>query len=295
MAPKLSSSYAYSMTVIQGPCWFETEDRKKCVLETGDSILILYGSSYQFQSSPDSPVVNLLDILAQNGITDFGPQNRSDTPVNMRWGEGDLRIRLFAIAFVVQDMDRNPLLGGLPPTILLRKNGGRFFPWVPIMLSFLAEEDKASSPGYTATATHLAELIFTRYIRAHAMSLPTSSAGWMRGLSDPRIGKALAVMHSNPMGDWSADNLAREVGMARSSFARRFVQLIGTPPIEYLISLRMQLAADRLIADRGSIAELSEDLGYQSERAFRHAFKTHFGVAPTIFAKKQPTLKILDK
>ena len=286
--PAVSPAFACSLTVLDGPCWFESEDRPGIFLEPGDSILILNGAAHRYTSSPNvSEPRSLLDYLTRLGWGEFGPDTKRTGPIKVCWGEGENRTRLLTLAFIVQEPAHSPLLAALPPTILLKKSADTVFPWVPAALSFLAAEETSAMPGFVATATRLAELIFTSFLRAHVITAPTTSASWMRGLYDPRIGKALANIHGQPEMPWTAEMLAREAGMGRSTFARRFTELVGQSPIDYLIAHRMQLACERLIGNKDSIAAIAEHLGYQSERAFRHAFKTRFGMAPTQYAKAQ--------
>lgn len=286
--PSLSPAFACSLTVLEGSCWFESEDRPGIVLEPGDSILVLNGVAHRYMSARGvSEPLPLLDYLGSLGWGEFGPDTKRSGPVKIRWGEGKDRTRLLTLAFIVQEPARSPLLAALPPTILLRKSADNVFPWVPASLSFLAAEETAAMPGFLATATRLAELIFTSFLRAHVITFPSTNASWMRGLHDPRIGKALASIHGRPEMPWTAEMLAQESGMARSTFARRFAELIGQPPIDYLIAYRMQLACERLIGNKEPIATIAEHLGYHSERAFRQAFKVRFGMAPTQYAKAQ--------
>jgi AraC-like DNA-binding protein len=84
---------------------------------------------------------------------------------------------------------------------------------------------------------------------------------------------------------WTADELARQVYLSRSTFADRFTALIGAPPITYLTRWRMQVAAQRLRESRRSVAQISADVGYESEIAFARAFKRQFSMSPARWRK----------
>ncbi len=116
-------------------------------------------------------------------------------------------------------------------------------------------------------------------------SLPDDKQGWLAGLKDSQIGKALALMHANPAKDWSAEALAAEVGMSRSGFAERFNTLVGQPPMQYLAYWRMQLAAQKLKESREAIAQIGYSVGYESEAAFSRAFKREFGKSPAAWRR----------
>ena len=61
-------------------------------------------------------------------------------------------------------------------------------------------------------------------------------------MNDPHVGKALRLLHANPVRNWTVDELAREVAMSRSALAQRFTELVGDAPMRYLANWRMQLA-----------------------------------------------------
>jgi AraC-like DNA-binding protein len=62
--------------------------------------------------------------------------------------------------------------------------------------------------------------------------------------------------------------------------ADRFIRLIGVPPMHYLTSWRMQVAAERLRNTSASLAQVAQNVGYESEAAFSRAFKKEFSTAP---------------
>ena len=117
-------------------------------------------------------------------------------------------------------------------------------------------------------------------------SLPAERRGWLTGLGDPQIGRALAALHARPSEAWTAETLASEVGMSRSVFAERFTSLIGQPPMHYLALWRMQVAAQHLREGRCSIAQIAFEVGYDSEAAFSRAFKREFGASPGIWRRQ---------
>ena len=129
------------------------------------------------------------------------------------------------------------------------------------------------------------ELLFVEAVSHYIAGLSEDKKGWLAGLRDPQIGRALALMHGNPAKDWSAEALATEVGMSRSGFAERFTSLVGQPPMQYLAYWRMQLAAQRLRESGEAIAQVGFAVGYESEAAFSRAFKREFGKAPAAWRK----------
>jgi transcriptional regulator GlxA family with amidase domain len=114
----------------------------------------------------------------------------------------------------------------------------------------------------------------------HADALPPMQKGWLAGLRDAAVGRALALMHARMAQPWTTEELAAAANLSRSSFAERFAHLVGVPPITYLTDWRMQVAAARLRDTHRPIAQIAADIGYESEATFTRAFKRATGVAP---------------
>jgi AraC-like DNA-binding protein len=124
-------------------------------------------------------------------------------------------------------------------------------------------------------------------MRQYSVSFADHDAGWLKGVADPQIGRALAAIHQNVSSHWSADSLAREASMSRSAFVDRFTTLIGMPPIRYLTLWRLQAARRNLRETRKTIGQLAHEVGYGSEEAFSRAFKREFGLSPARWREQQ--------
>jgi AraC-like DNA-binding protein len=133
----------------------------------------------------------------------------------------------------------------------------------------------------------LSELLFVEAVRRYVAGLRPEQRGWLAGLRDPIVGRAIALLHSRHREPWTAEQLAGEVGLSRSAFAERFTSLIGQPPMQYLALWRMQLAAQQLRESGAPIAKIAFNVGYESEAAFNRAFKRQFGIPPARFRSQQ--------
>ena len=133
----------------------------------------------------------------------------------------------------------------------------------------------------------LSELMFIEVVRQHLETLPPEETGWLAGLRDPLIGKALSVMHGNLAQNWTIEQLTREVGLSRSVLAERFAAVIGIPPMQYLARWRMQIASGLLSGGRSNIATIATEIGYGSEAAFSRAFKKMVGMSPSAWRPGQ--------
>ena len=126
--------------------------------------------------------------------------------------------------------------------------------------------------------SRIIDLLVIRTLRTWVRLGHTS--GWLGGLSDPRIARALKVMHERPMQPWSIDALADVAGMSRSTFAERFSALVGRSPLRYQNEWRLNLARDMLARRDARIGEIGLRIGYESEAAFSRAYKALFGHPP---------------
>jgi transcriptional regulator GlxA family with amidase domain len=132
----------------------------------------------------------------------------------------------------------------------------------------------------------LSELLFVEAVRDYLDALPAERHGWLAGLCDPAIGRALALMHARVAHPWWSEELAAASLLSRSTFAERFTTLVGVPPMSYLTAWRMQVAAQALRESRRSTAQVAEAVGYESEAAFARAFKREMGVNPGEYRRR---------
>ena len=172
-----------------------------------------------------------------------------------------------------------PLLDSLPPVIVLgggdRPEGRQISRLVSLVLSELADR----RPGFHACLDQLGLLLFIETVR-ETVAERQLGAGLLSGLFDRRIGPVLAAVHAGPGTPWTLDRLAGLAAMSRSSFVERFRRKLGLPPMRYLALWRMSEARRLLRRTDESMAAIAEATGYQSEPAFRKAFRTIVGVPP---------------
>jgi transcriptional regulator GlxA family with amidase domain len=110
--------------------------------------------------------------------------------------------------------------------------------------------------------------------------MPDYSDGWLSGLKDPKIGKALMYIHTEPSRQIALDDLAKCAAMSRSAFTLRFTSCVGESPMQYLTRWRMSIASQMLRQTHKPMGEIAECVGYSSETAFQRAFKNIVGQPP---------------
>ena len=131
----------------------------------------------------------------------------------------------------------------------------------------------------------LAEILFVECLRAYCADCDAAEGGWVRALVDPMIGPALALIHAEPEARWTVAAIAHYVGISRSSFAAKFEQLIGEPPLQYVTRCRLGKAARLLQTSSTRIPEIAKLAGYGSVAAFHKAFKRSYQVGPGEFRR----------
>lgn len=277
--------FACSLTVLEGCCWFAAAGSEGAWLTAGETAVVLNGTPHSLASGPSAPIRSLIDLLSPIGAATFEPTTRRDAPLHLTVGEGTPRTRILALAYLLREPDRSPVLSGLPPCFHIRQEAAAIFPWLSSLSAYLMDQKDTQLPGYTATASHLADLVFTSFLRSWIARDPGAGSGWLKGLSDPTIGRVLSLVHARPMDKWTVASMAREANMARSTFARRFAELLAQPPMAYVLDMRLNAAREVMLNQRLSIAQLAESAGYRSERAFRTAFTQRFGTSPRAYLK----------
>lgn len=112
-----------------------------------------------------------------------------------------------------------------------------------------------------------------------------SHAGWLAGLGDRIVGKALTALHQRPCQDWTLADLARAAGTSRWVLAERFQQLVGKSPMQYLTQWRMLMAANLLRRSNAPLSRVAEEVGYQNDTSFSRAFRREYGQPPAAWRR----------
>jgi len=267
----------FFLSIVGNDCWLTFEDNPPMRMKEGDLILVLRGGSYTVASDVQVPTVAWDDAFAplpwSDGI-------KMTAPRRLSYGGGGAATRMIGAAFGFGNRGRNPLLSALPPYICLANRHSHLLPVFRFAREFLEGEEQHPMPGYSAVAERMAELVFINIIRSHLRLQPDETTGWLRGLSDTRIARALAAIHERPDQPWTVSTLAKEASMSRAVFAQKFHALIGRSPGDYLTEWRIYLAAGQIATSVKPIATIAAEVGYQSVNAFTHAFKRSYGSTP---------------
>ena len=245
-------------------------------VQAGEIVLLPHNSPHTFGSQLTPVPVPARDFMRPRGD---GGLTRV-----VHGGGGDTTQLL--CGFLGSDAPFDPLLSALPSVLKLNVRSTASGAWIESSFRFAASQIAAGHLGSATVIAKLSELLFVEAVGQYVASLPAERRGWLAGLRDPQIGRALALLHARPTEAWTAESLALEVAMSRSVFAERFSSVVGQPPMQYLALWRMHLAAQSLRDGRRSVAQVGASIGYESEAAFSRAFKRQFGESPGTWRKR---------
>lgn len=273
--------------LLKGNAWAATSGLPPVHLSAGDIVMFPQGDRHVISSAPGlEPVPASAEWVAarrndpkpvpiafHHGVREPGVMlPRSDADAILVCGFLGCDVRPF-----------NPLVAALPRVLHLpaSKAGN----WVTRVIDQAVVESNERRPGGDAVLERLSEMLFVDAARRYLDGLPEDATGWLAGLRDRFIGKALELLHGDPVRDWTVELLAREVGLSRSALHERFVEFTGQPPMQYLANWRIQIGTRLLRESNRNVAAIALEVGYESEAAFSRAFKRVLNVPPAAWRR----------
>lgn len=264
--------------LVDGTCKVRTDGNPQpLTLQGGDLLLFLKPDRHLMGSNLELPPADSSGPDAADAL--------GASLCEIRHGGGGEATRFVCGYLACSRSASRPLLDALPRMLRIPVGDSQAGAWIRELLQAGVSESVASRPGANSMLAKLSELLFVEAMRRYAQSLPPEDKGWLAGVRDTHVGRALALLHGDPARAWTVDELAREVALSRSALAERFVALVGDSPMQYLTRWRLALAAQTLRANGTTVARVAERSGYESEAAFCRAFKREFGVSPTAWRK----------
>lgn len=249
-------------------------DGRPVVLDAGDIVIFPHGDPHVLGNGP--PVTPMDSSRELERVLSLGLK------LSRMGGGGELT--KFICGYMACDPQLSSvLLGGLPPLLKINIRNGPAGQWLENSLRYSVDNADPCSPGGKAVLAKLSEVLFVETLRHYIALLPREQTGWLAGVRDPEIGKALALLHRKPAYPWTIASLGSEIGVSRSVLAERFRRYLSESPMAYLTHWRLQLGAQLLKSTSRSVAEIAAEVGYESEPSFNRAFKRQFGLPPARF------------
>jgi len=267
--------------VTQGECLAVLPGAEPIRVQAGDLLLFPRGDAHVLASSPDIQPVPTADLLR--------PSEPGAVIHRLVHGGGGEATRMVCGFLTCDTRLFKPLLLALPRILKINAQEGPVSPWIETSLRSAVDESVNPRAGWAIVVARLAELLFVEALRRYIETSPMGEKGWLAGLRDPYVARALMLMHERPGYPWTVEELGRRVALSRSALAARFAQVLGQSPMSYLADWRMHLAAHMLGTSGQTIAAITEQIGYDSEPSFYRAFKRALGRPPAAFRERART------
>jgi AraC-like DNA-binding protein len=273
----------------RGAGWAAVAGQSPVRLAAGDIVMFPHGDAHVLSSAP-----GLEPLLVDPGW--FDAHRGDDRPILISQGGPQQGVTVGAPAAADADTNVvcgflgcdlrpfNPLIANLPRLMHLRADDDGAWMIETLRQAVLASCQK--KPGSEVVLERISEMMFVHAVRRYVEAMSEPAGGWLAGLRDRYVGRALALLHEAPAEAWTVDELGRRVGLSRSALHERFTGLIGQPPMQYLTQWRMQVASKLLRDGTGTVASIALEVGYDSEAAFARAFKRSVGTPPAAWRRK---------
>jgi AraC-like DNA-binding protein len=266
--------------VTEGRCFANIVGGEPIAVEAGEVIVFTNGDPHVVSSNPGmraDPEARSASEAAAAG----------QLPCLVSYGdEGPVSAKLVCGFLACDARPFNPLLDNLPPVIRIGRPQEGDGTWLGPIARIAMMETANRRAGSDGVLARLSELMFIEVVRRYLQTLPPEQAGWLAGLRDPFVGRALSLLHAEPARGWTIEELARQAGVSRSVLAERFTELVGVPPMHYLAKWRMQMASELLSGGSANVATIAAEIGYESEAAFSRAFKKMVGMPPSDWRRR---------
>ncbi len=268
-----------AVVVAQGSAWVVTATGAPTLLEPGDLALLRGPDPYTIADDPQTPPQVFVEP-GQHCVDAAGRSMSEEMLLGLRtWGNAaDGATMLVTGTYERASAVSERLLRALPPIVVLRRGE-----WSYDLVALLCAEMQRDVPGQEVFLDRLLDLVVLAAVRTWLADQEDAAPGWYRASADPVVGPALQELHRRVAEPWTVASLAAHTQVSRAVLARRFSAVVGEPPMAYLTSLRLALAADLLERTDRTLTAIAREVGYASPFALSAAFSRERGLSPTAY------------
>src|SRR5579871_3709323 len=173
--------------VVEGELHVRVEDGEDLVLRAGEVVLLPRNDQHLMGSDLSLPPALGSDII----------QPPKDGGLfSIHHGGGGSHTQMICGFLGCDGARGNPVISTLPSLLKLTVESGGAAEWIRSTFQYAAAEVAAGRPGSETVLAKLSELLFVEAVRRYAEALPQGQTGWLAGLRDPHVARALALLHN---------------------------------------------------------------------------------------------------
>jgi AraC-like DNA-binding protein len=273
----LRAPWGGRLPAMPGCVWFHAVTSGRCELAVGGYRVELQPGDLALVPHGTGHVIEAGEPTEYPSIPELPHEEHAENYAVLRYGQDGPLTELVCGGLRLEHPSARRLVDALPAVVHVRSTRRSL---LGSTLDLLADEVQRREVGSEAVISRLCDILVIQAIRSWLLSDEASGSPWLRAMTDPHVGPALAALHADPAAQWTVASLAAVAAMSRSAFAARFRDLVGQPVMQYVTDVRMQLAVDLLHRGESTVAEVAAAVGYESDASFGRVFKRHVGTSP---------------
>jgi AraC family transcriptional regulator, activator of mtrCDE len=159
-----------------------------------------------------------------------------------------------------------------------------------LLSALMRTEAQQDAPGTEAILSSLCDALLAMVLRSAPGQRLNSGKLWT-AVEDERLYNAMCAVLHDPGHRWTIPELAGRSCMSRAAFIRHFDHNTGMTVGDFLVRVRMMVAADLLAGSDETIGSIATDVGYRSVSAFGRSFRAATGSSPARFRRDTRNLQ----
>jgi AraC family transcriptional regulator len=183
---------------------------------------------------------------------------------------------------VSDEMKHERIAGSTTPDARIASDEPSFYDLsLSRIMQLLQDEAKSGGPSGAFYAEHLTHVLAARLFTLLNSSFSAKNRQPPGDLHSHIFDQIIARIEANPLEQFDLAALAAESGYSYTRFIHAFRTRTGLSPHRYIMELRLS-RAKRLMRNRSlTLLDIALESGFASHAHFTHAFRQHFGCAPS--------------